>query len=51
MSTATITQQTTAAEGALASQRLFESMTSDSPTIDTRTPRQVRAQAEREGWK
>jgi hypothetical protein len=50
MSTATITQQAPTA-GALASQRLFESMTSDSPTIDTRTPRQVRAQAEAEGWR
>ena len=50
MSTATITRQSPTA-GALASQRLFESMTSDTPSIDTRTPRQVRAQAEREGWK
>lgn len=50
MSTATITQAS-ATEGALASQRLFESMTGDSPKTDTRTPRQVRAQAEREGWK
>jgi hypothetical protein len=46
----TITTQAPA-ESALASQRLFESMTSDSPSIDTRTPRQVRAQAEAEGWR
>jgi hypothetical protein len=50
MSTATITQQAPTA-GALASQRLFESMTSDAPSVDTRTPRQVRAQAEAEGWR
>ena len=50
MSTATLTQQAPTA-GALASQRLFESMTGFSPKIDTRTPAQVREQAELEGWK
>jgi hypothetical protein len=50
MSTATLTPQAPTA-GALASQLLFEAMTSDSPKIDTRTPRQVRAQADAEGWK
>jgi hypothetical protein len=49
MSTATITRQAT--EGALASQRLFESMTSTTPSVDTRTPSQVREQADAEGWK
>lgn len=49
MSTMTSTQAPTA--GALASQRLFESMTSAAPAVDTRTPRQVREQAEREGWR
>jgi hypothetical protein len=50
MSTATITQQAPTA-GALASQRLFESMTSTAPGVDTRTPAQVREQAYAEGWR
>jgi hypothetical protein len=50
MNAATITQQAPTA-GALASQRLFESITGPAPSVDTRTPAQVRAQAEAEGWR
>jgi hypothetical protein len=37
--------------GALASQALFEAMTSTSPKVDLRTPADVRAQAGAEGWR
>lgn len=51
MSTQTVDQATEA--GALASQAQFEAMFPPgyTPKIDVRTPKMVREQAAREGWK
>jgi hypothetical protein len=52
MSTATVTGQVSnTPEGMLHSQEQFEAMFDHAPKVDLRTPADVRAQAEREGWK